>query len=67
MGSFLDLFDRPANRFVAESIGESPMTFLKLNRTGADSVAVDGINIQLSDPLKAVLRTNDSSDLTLGV
>ncbi|MBV9731540.1 MAG: TOBE domain-containing protein [Verrucomicrobia bacterium] len=43
------------------------MTFLKLNRTGADSVAVDGINIRLSDPLKAVLRTTDCRDLTLGV
>lgn len=67
VGSFLDVFDRPANRFVAESIGEPPMTFLKLDRTGADSVTVNGINIELSDPLKAALRATNHSDLTLGV
>jgi ABC-type sugar transport system ATPase subunit len=43
------------------------MMFLQLDRTGPDSVAVNGIKIPLSDPLKNALRVTAHSDLTLGV
>jgi multiple sugar transport system ATP-binding protein len=67
VGSFLDLFDRPVNRFVAEFVGEPPMVFLPVDRTGADSVAVKGIRIPLSEPLRAALRATKDSELILGV
>jgi len=67
VGSFLDLLDRPVNRFVAEFVGEPPMVFLPVERTGADSIAVKGVQIPLSEPLTAALRATKDSELTLGV
>jgi ABC-type sugar transport system ATPase subunit len=67
VGSFLDLFDRPVNRFVAEFVGEPPMVFLPVDRKGADSIAVKGIQIPLSEPLRAALRATKDSELILGV
>jgi ABC-type sugar transport system ATPase subunit len=66
-GSFLDLFDHPLNRFVAEFVGEPPMVFLPVERTDADSIAVKGVRILLSEPLEAALRSTKDSELTLGV
>jgi ABC-type sugar transport system ATPase subunit len=67
IGSFLDLFDRPVNRFVAEFVGEPPMVFLPVDRTGVDSIAVKGIQIPVSEPLRAALRATKDSELVLGV
>jgi multiple sugar transport system ATP-binding protein len=67
VGSFLDLFDRPINRFVGEFIGQPPMVFLPAERTNADSIAVKGVQMSLSGPLTAALRATKDSQLTLGV
>src|SRR5260221_1353326 len=67
VGSFLDLLDRPLNRFVAEFIGEPPMVFLPVHRVTADSLAVKDVQIRLPEPLAAALRATDDCNLTLGV
>lgn len=67
VGSFLDLLDRPLNRFVAEFVGEPPMVFLPVQRVTADSLAVKGVQIRLPEPLAAALRATDDCNLTLGV
>lgn len=51
-----DLYERPANRFVADFIGDS--TFLNVTRTGND-VAFGGMKLIHSDPLP------DAQNLTL--
>jgi multiple sugar transport system ATP-binding protein len=66
-GCFLDLLDRPVNRFVAEFVGEPPMVFLPAQRTGADSITIKGIQIPLSEPLRAALRATTDSQWILGV
>jgi multiple sugar transport system ATP-binding protein len=67
VGSFLDLFDHPVNRFVAEFVGEPPMVFLSVERTDVGSIAVKGVQIPLSEPLTAALRATKDSKLILGV
>jgi ABC-type sugar transport system ATPase subunit len=67
VGSFLDLLDRPVNRFVAEFVGEPPMVFLPVERTNADLISVKGVQIRLSGPLTAALRATEDSKLILGV
>jgi multiple sugar transport system ATP-binding protein len=66
-GSFLDLFDRPVNRFVAEFVGEPPMVFLPVERVAANSIAVAGIPIPLAKPLAAALQATTDRNLTLGI
>jgi multiple sugar transport system ATP-binding protein len=66
-GSFLDLFDHPVNRFVAEFVGEPPMVFLPVERTTAHSIAIAGIPIPLSEPLAVALQATGDSKLTLGI
>lgn len=67
VGSFLDLLDRPVNRFVAEFVGEPPMVFLPAERTAKDSIAVKGVQIPLSEPLAAALRATEDPEWTLGI
>jgi multiple sugar transport system ATP-binding protein len=67
VGSFLDLLDRPVNRFVAEFVGEPPMVFLPVQRTGTNSISVEGVPILLSKPLAAALCATKDSKLILGV
>jgi len=67
VGSFLDLFDHPINRFVAEFVGEPPMVFLPVERTGTDSIAIRGIQIQVSERHRTALRAMKDSELILGV
>jgi ABC-type sugar transport system ATPase subunit len=67
VGSFLDLLDRPVNRFVAEFVGEPPMVFLPVDRTDTNSISVKGVPLQLSEPLAAALRATKDTNLTLGV
>ncbi|MCB9992799.1 MAG: sn-glycerol-3-phosphate ABC transporter ATP-binding protein UgpC [Hyphomicrobiaceae bacterium] len=50
IGSPLDLYDRPANLFVAGFIGSPAMNMLDGTIDGADFVAVDGTRIKLSRP-----------------
>jgi multiple sugar transport system ATP-binding protein len=66
-GSFLDLFDHPVNRFVAEFVGEPPMVFLPVERTSTDSIAISGFQIQVSERHRTALRAMKDSELILGV
>ncbi|HYZ71746.1 MAG TPA: ABC transporter ATP-binding protein [Chthoniobacterales bacterium] len=66
-GPFLDLFDRPVNRFVAQFVGEPPMVFLPVERVAANSIAVAGIPMPLTEPLAAALQSTGDSTLTLGI
>ena len=67
VGSFLDLLDRPVNRFVAEFVGEPPMVFLPVERTDSDLISIKGVQIQMSETLTAALRATKESKLILGV
>ena len=65
------LYERPANRFVAEFIGNPPMNFLPAEltrRNGALVVAADGLNLETESATAARLPGNDASRaVTLGV
>ena len=53
-GAPLDLYNRPANRFVAGFIGSPSMNFLAGRANGVDEIAVDGVGaIRLDPPLAA--------------
>jgi len=47
-GSPLELYNRPANRFVAGFIGSPKMNFLEARRTSADAVEVAGQSLRLA-------------------
>jgi multiple sugar transport system ATP-binding protein len=66
-GSFLDLLDRPVNRFVAEFVGEPPMAFLPAERTGERAIAIGGVPLALPESLAGALAGHAGADLTLGV
>jgi len=70
VGAPLDLYDDPANQFVAGFVGSPKMNFLKAVVTGRDAagltvaLAADR-NLRLTLPLTAALP--DGTDVTLGV
>ncbi|MGO4353532.1 ABC transporter ATP-binding protein [Rhizobium sp. RAF36] len=70
VGAPLDLYDDPANQFVAGFVGSPKMNFLKAVVTGRDAagltvaLAADQ-NVRLTVPLTAVLA--EGTDVTLGV
>ncbi len=70
VGAPLDLYDDPANQFVAGFVGSPKMNFLKAVVTGRDAagltiaLAADR-NVRLTVPLTAVLA--EGTDVTLGV
>jgi lactose/L-arabinose transport system ATP-binding protein len=70
VGAPLDLYDDPANQFVAGFVGSPKMNFLKAVVTGRDAagltvaLAADR-NVRLTLPLTAALP--DGTDVTLGV
>ena len=67
VGAPLDLYDRPANAFVAGFIGSPGMNFLPatISRTGDDAVAVltDGQHL----PVLASLPVGDGDKVTIGL
>jgi multiple sugar transport system ATP-binding protein len=66
-GSFLDIFERPVNRFVAEFVGEPPMVFLPAERSSPTSINSADTDIPLSDILAATLHERNDNRFTLGV
>jgi multiple sugar transport system ATP-binding protein len=64
VGTPLQCFHRPANRFVASFIGEPSMNFFDVERQGAGLVA-DEFTYPLSDATRA--DVGDATDVTLGI
>ena len=63
-----ELYDRPANRFVAGFIGSPAMNFLRSRIDGrGEALEVEGFRISLDDRRRQALARNDSSEVWLGV
>jgi multiple sugar transport system ATP-binding protein len=59
-GTPAELYDRPANRFVASFIGSPAMNFLRMSRDGADRFTTDtGYSLPVDGPLGSRLDTVD--------
>jgi multiple sugar transport system ATP-binding protein len=68
VGTPLEVYEQPANLFVAGFIGTPPMNFL--NGTLADrgeSVATSGFTVRLPPPLAAATRGGESRKVVLGI
>ena len=63
VGAPLDLYDRPANRFVAGFIGSPAMNFLRARVDGSRISFSDGVDFSL--PLKTTLETG--REVVLGI
>jgi ABC-type sugar transport system ATPase subunit len=65
VGAPLDLYNRPANRFVAGFIGSPRMNFLEGVLSGPESLEVEGLPaIRLMEPIKTLAR---GATLTYGI
>ena len=62
-GSPLDLYDRPANRFVAGFIGSPAMNFIEGTQQGGALVAANGARL----PLAAALPANEGRAMCYGI
>ena len=73
IGTPQEVFDQPANLFVAGFIGSPQMNFfdakLVKNSDGKYAVAIDGINVELAEDKQARLSAKNvaEQDVTLGV
>ncbi|TNM63979.1 ABC transporter ATP-binding protein [Aliirhizobium smilacinae] len=65
VGSPLELYNRPANRFVAGFIGSPKMNFLEARRTAPDAIEVPGQALQLS--LDQLGRCSAETPVTFGI
>ena len=66
VGTPLELYDDPANIFVASFIGLPPMNFIDVT-VEADHLAGDGFNVSLTDEEKSILRNHVGKQIVLGV
>ena len=66
VGTPLELYDNPANVFVASFIGLPPMNFFDAVVDGSDLV-FEGVKIPLDDEEKARLASYNGKTITLGV
>jgi multiple sugar transport system ATP-binding protein len=62
-GSPLDLYDRPANRFVAGFIGSPSMNFIEGTQRDGAMVAANGARL----PLAGAMAANDGRTMTYGI
>jgi multiple sugar transport system ATP-binding protein len=70
VGEPLELYNRPANRFVAGFIGSPAMNFAKVGvaeENDAICAVGDGMRLTLPPPLAARLRSYDGQEVTLGI
>jgi len=70
MGSPLDVYDRPANEFVAGFIGEPPMNLLRstIAKTGSDLFfTFHGSDLRVKVPARYHDAVSDGTKVTLGV
>ncbi|MFT3789515.1 MAG: sn-glycerol-3-phosphate ABC transporter ATP-binding protein UgpC [Rudaea sp.] len=62
----IELYERPANKFVAGFIGSPAMSFLSV-RAQADALAGDGFRLPMPAALRARFDLHEAQDLWLGV
>ena len=67
LASPLELYHRPANRFVAEFIGSPPMNFLPMQFKAPLLLTHAQFRLTLPDVWEPVLRPYDGQDLVLGI
>jgi multiple sugar transport system ATP-binding protein len=70
VGEPLELYNRPANRFVAGFIGSPAMNFAKVGvaeENGAICAVGEGMRLTLPSPLAARLRSYVGEEVTLGI
>ena len=67
LASPLELYHRPANRFVAEFIGSPPMNFLPMQFKAPLLLTHAQFRLTLPDAWEPVLRPYDGQDLVLGI
>jgi multiple sugar transport system ATP-binding protein len=63
----LDLYNNPANRFVAEFIGSPPMNFIPIQVKAPLLMQHSQFRLTLPEPWEAVLRSYDGRSLLLGI
>ena len=66
IGTPLELYDTPANLFVASFIGLPPMNFFDC-KVQAGKLVGDGFSVSLKDDQKAALKSYEGKVITLGV
>ena len=66
VGTPLELYDTPANLFVASFIGLPPMNFFDC-KVQAGKLVGDGFSVSLKDDQKAALKSYEGKVITLGV
>jgi multiple sugar transport system ATP-binding protein len=70
VGEPLELYNRPANRFVAGFLGSPAMNFAKVGvaeENGEICAVTDGIRLTLPSPIAARLRPYVGEEVTLGI
>ncbi len=70
VGSPLDLYRRPANRFVAGFIGSPAMNFIDARVAAAGDdvmIATEGLSLRLTDKVAATLRKHAGNAVVMGV
>src|SRR3954471_23310994 len=70
VGEPLDLYNKPANKFVAGFIGSPAMNFAHVTGTEANGSVVaenKGLKIKLPDEVAQRVRAHSSRDITLGI
>jgi multiple sugar transport system ATP-binding protein len=66
VGTPLDLYEQPANLFVARFIGTPPMNFLH-GRLGGGRVAGDGFDLELAGPAAAATAASEGREVVVGL
>jgi multiple sugar transport system ATP-binding protein len=61
-----EIYNRPANRFVAEFIGSPAMNMVDAQRT-ASALTAQGVELATTDAQRAALQAHSSADLVYGL
>jgi multiple sugar transport system ATP-binding protein len=69
VGTPLDLYDRPANVFVARFIGTPPMNFVRARTAGAGTrlSGAAGLDLELVPELRGLIGNQDGRELMVGI
>ena len=67
IASPLEIYNRPANRFVAEFIGSPPMNFLPVELVGSSKLKHEHFELNLPDARTPFLQSNKAKSLILGI
>jgi ABC-type sugar transport system ATPase subunit len=72
IGSPLDIYNRPADRFVARFVGDPPMNFLEkscqvVSEEGETRLALDGLRVNVSPRIQDLIAQQARSRLQVGI